>query len=124
MEYIVLSITIVLNLQQVISHEEYSNSRLSVPTTIPVGLFTAASDIISNVSLIRGSCRQYVPHKDDRCKFYGDCCVMAPTRYLERLPDKTFSCHNGYYVIDGCPSGSDPEIKSACEKWNEESGGL
>lgn len=119
LSFSILAIVISLVLAQGSEYEPW----LRVPTSIPFGLFTSSAEI-RNISLIRGSCRRYVYFEDERCKFYGDCCAMAPTGILERLPQDTFSCHNGYYIIDRCPSGSDPEMAAACEQWTDVLGRL
>jgi len=114
MDTFTLVTLILLSGSFVFGQEPYFNDWLTVSTSIPFGLFTPSEEI-RNTSLLHGSCRQYKYYEDERCKFYGDCCAMAPTRILERLPDNTFSCHNGYYVIDKCPTGSNSAVKKECE---------
>ncbi|XP_067950274.1 uncharacterized protein [Watersipora subatra] len=41
---------------------------------------------------------------------------MTPSRPLEQLAPKTFSCHDGYYIVDRCPPVTEnKELRDLCE---------
>ena len=87
-----------------------------VPTEIYLGLLSQGVSEVETVKLINGTCFQYEPHEFERCKYYSDCCAMTPARPMEQLAPGTFSCHNGFYVIDRCPANTqDQKLKELCE---------
>ena len=87
-----------------------------VPTEVYLGLLSQGVSEINTVKLINGTCFQYEPHEFERCKYYSDCCAMTPARPMEQLAPLTFSCHNGFYVIDRCPANTqDQELRDLCE---------
>ena len=54
----------------------------------------------------------------DLCKFYSDCCPM--TRPMEQLAPGTFSCHDGFYIVDKCPVNTvNTGLKEMCEGWSD-----
>ncbi|XP_067950285.1 uncharacterized protein [Watersipora subatra] len=89
-----------------------------VPTEIYLGLLTESAEVVKT-HLINGTCFQYNVKSFDRCKYYSDCCAMTPSRPLEQLAPKTFSCHDGYYIADRCPPNK--ELRDLCEGDAEES---
>ena len=87
-----------------------------VPTEIYLGLLSQGVSEVETVKLINGTCFQYEPHEFERCKYYSDCCAMTPARPMEQLAPGTFSCHNGFYVIDRCPANTeDQKLRELCE---------
>ena len=91
-----------------------------VPTDIYHGLLTNSSSVVKT-SLVNGICFQYNLHNSrntryNRCQYYRDCCAMTPARPLEQLAPNTFSCHNGFYVVDKCPSTTEnSKVRNLCE---------
>ena len=90
-----------------------------VPTEIHLGVLditTASSNQTRRVELVNGTCIKYDVRGFTRCKFYGDCCMTTPTRVMEQLVKGSFSCHNGFYIVDKCPeSTEDEELKLLCD---------
>lgn len=88
----------------------------TVPTTIPLGVLSNSSSTITVSRLVQGICFQYDIHHFVRCRFYSDCCAMSPPRPLEQLAAGTFSCHDGYYMVDKCPPvTTDSRLRELCE---------
>ena len=87
-----------------------------VPDEVYLGLLSKQKKV-EKVSLVNGTCFDYNPAVlRDRCKFYSDCCAMAPSRPMEQLAPGTFSCHSGFYIVDKCPAATtDDELKELCE---------
>ena len=86
-----------------------------VPTKVYLGLLTESAKVVKT-PLVNGTCFQYNVNKFDRCKYYSDCCAMTPSRPLEQLAPKTFSCHNGYYIVDRCPPVTEnKKLRDLCE---------
>ena len=87
-----------------------------VPTEIYLGLLSGSSNV-NRISLVNGTCFQYQVNKFNRCKYYSDCCAMTPSRPAEQLAPKTFSCHDGYYIVDRCPPvTANRKLRDLCEK--------
>ena len=88
-----------------------------IPKEVFLGLLTNQSSKVERVKLLSGNCFQYDMKDNDRCKYYSDCCGMAPARPMEQLAPGTFSCHNGFYVVDKCPDVTlDLKLKRLCEQ--------
>jgi len=88
---------------------------IDVPSKLPYGLLSKVN--ITNLVLVNGSCIAYDKLGETFCKYYSDCCAMTPVRVEEQLPAGTFSCHNGYYVIDKCPvTTTDKKLEELCEQ--------
>ncbi|XP_067950286.1 uncharacterized protein [Watersipora subatra] len=86
-----------------------------VPTEVYLGLLTESSEVVKT-PLVNGTCFQYNVNGFDRCKYYSDCCAMTPSRPLEQLAPNTFSCHDGYYIVDRCPPVTENnELRDLCE---------
>ena len=103
--------------------ERFSDFRLAefsrqygVSDEVYLGLLSEQKEV-EKVSFVNGTCFDYIPSTlADRCKFYGDCCAMVPSRPMEQLALGTFSCHSGFYVVDKCPAATtDDELKELCE---------
>ena len=87
-----------------------------VPTEVYLGLLSN-SLTINATSLINGTCFQYDVREFSRCKYYSDCCAMTPSRPLEQLHSRTFSCHDGHYIVDRCPPVVRHEtLRKLCEE--------
>ena len=87
-----------------------------VPIEVYLGLLPGSSNV-EKISLVNGTCFQYQVIKFNRCKYYSDCCAMTPSRPAEQLAPKTFSCHDGYYIVDRCPPvTANRELRDLCEK--------
>jgi len=89
---------------------------VDVPTQIHVGLLSKQPEVV-NTTLVKGYCIGYDVLDKTFCKYYSDCCALSPSRPVEQLPADTFSCHNGYYVIDKCPvTTTDKKLEELCEQ--------
>ena len=107
-----------LGLQHLIDYLDFNQ----VPESVYLGLLSNGTDP-QLTDLEMGICFQYDALNDPRCQFYSDCCAMSPPRVREQLPEWTFSCHNGYYVVDKCPgSTEDDGLRSLCENTEHLSG--
>ena len=95
---------------------------VGVPKGVHLGLLSNSS-MLEYAELTAGYCFQYNPLDNPRCQFYSDCCVMSPPRVREQLPVGTFSCHDGYYIVDRCSKSTDDvRLKDLCEKTDHLSG--
>ena len=93
-----------------------------VPTEVNLGLFDDPENV-RTVRLVNGTCFLYDLTDIPRCQFYSDCCAMSPPRPREQLATNTFSCHNGFYVVDKCPASTeDKDLKNKCENTDGLSG--
>ncbi|KAF6017224.1 hypothetical protein EB796_024465 [Bugula neritina] len=89
-----------------------------VPTYVYLGLLSGLpADQIQKVEFIEGLCFDYDILDFDRCKFYSDCCAMTSPRPMEQLAKGTFSCHDGFYIVDHCPAGTNSTLKDLCERF-------
>ena len=95
-----------------------------VPTEIYLGLLSESSDVVK-MPLVNGTCFQYHVNEFDRCKYYSDCCAMTPSRPVEQLAAKTFSCHDGYYyIVERCPPFTENrELRDLCEESSAQESG-
>ena len=94
-----------------------------VPTEIPLGLLSNTNKTVPT-SLVNGTCFQYDVHDFVRCKYYSDCCAMTPSRPVEQLAYNTFSCHDGFYIVDRCPKVIvNEEIRDLCEDFSSTQSG-
>ena len=89
-----------------------------VPTEVYLGLLSGSSNV-NRIPLVNGTCFQYQVNEFNRCKYYSDCCAMTPSRPAEQLAPKTFSCHDGYYIVDRCPPvTANRELRDLREKYS------
>ena len=103
-------------------HDEHTEESLlqfldwnGVPGHVYIEL-TSKSSTLEKHPLVNGTCFLYDLLNNPRCQFYSDCCAVSPSRPREQLPFGTFSCHDGYYVVDKCPSSTrDWKLREQCE---------
>ena len=89
---------------------------------IHLGVLSNKSELVKTL-LIDGTCFQ-LSFEFGRCEYYSDCCPPDPSLPLEQLAANTFSCHDGYYIVDKCPPVTDNHrLRDLCEKQAERGSG-